>query len=183
MPILASGDKSVFQLTAARRRLGLPSNHRLRAKNVSTHSRPKAAGQADRHHGVTAIVSTHSRPKAVGSSCAKMSIKELVSTRSRPKAAGLMPPPKTTTIWFQLTAARRRLDMMGEIGLDKKPFQLTAARRRLVYPSRPTRHHRSFNSQPPEGGWLAAPVWLAARKRFNSQPPEGGWDNGHVYAV
>ena len=35
---------------------------------------------------------------------------------------------------------------------------------------------RSFNSQPPEGGWgqMAQPL-TANRKSFNSQPPEGGW--------
>ena len=33
----------------------------------------------------------------------------------------------------------------------------------------------SFNTQPPEGGWLSrAAGWTAARS-FNTQPPEGGW--------
>ena len=32
-----------------------------------------------------------------------------------------------------------------------------------------------FNSQPPEGGWMAVPADAADVRRFNSQPPEGGW--------
>ena len=35
---------------------------------------------------------------------------------------------------------------------------------------------KSFNTQPPEGGWntdLAEPY---IPKGFNTQPPEGGWD-------
>ena len=78
---------------------------------------------------------------------------------------------------FQLTAARRRLVWPTSPVSDGYKFQLTAARRRLalhhVYSSsfeRVSTHSRpkaaggdynangirtwSFNSQPPEGGWL-----------------------------
>ena len=77
-------------------------------------------------------------------------------------------------------------------------FQLTAARRRLVNIGRHAFVGSSFNSQPPEGGWIRNGVYqvrfngfqlTAARRRlatkrakistssscFNSQPPEGGW--------
>ena len=78
-------------------------------------------------------------------------------------------------------------------------FQHTAARRRLVAAtSSASDECRSFNTQPPEGGWL----WLLSREKqlplvsthsrpkaagfplffrrptnscFNTQPPEGGW--------
>ena len=76
-------------------------------------------------------------------------------------------------------------------------FQLTAARRRLANVTC-TEQTSRFNSQPPEGGWLAIiiPTVYALgvsthsrpkaagrqgvfikifKKRFNSQPPEGGW--------
>ena len=34
----------------------------------------------------------------------------------------------------------------------------------------------SFNTQPPEGGWLSkSPFSLEIGKCFNTQPPEGGW--------
>ena len=120
-----------------------------------------------------------------------------VSTHSRPKAAG----PCTAVMWtcwmFQLTAARRRLaeGWYGKNG--SKWFQLTAARRRLA--TRPILNVTldSFNSQPPEGGWLGnAVAWCndhvsthsrpkaagkhsgtstSQKNSFNSQPPEGGW--------
>ena len=32
-----------------------------------------------------------------------------------------------------------------------------------------------FNSQPPEGGWVAAAANHLNTIGFNSQPPEGGW--------
>ena len=41
---------------------------------------------------------------------------------------------------------------------------------------------RSFNTQPPEGGW---PFLLPSHKRidcFNTQPPEGGWPTFAVSA-
>ena len=56
----------MFQLTAARRRLGGVSRFTFLIEIVSTHSRPKAAGswQDDLSKGFA--VSTHSRPKAAG---------------------------------------------------------------------------------------------------------------------
>ena len=33
----------------------------------------------------------------------------------------------------------------------------------------------SFNSQPPEGGWINQCLPLFSVGSFNSQPPEGGW--------
>ena len=34
---------------------------------------------------------------------------------------------------------------------------------------------RSFNTQPPEGGWANIGNWQTVLERFNTQPPEGGW--------
>ena len=33
----------------------------------------------------------------------------------------------------------------------------------------------SFNTQPPEGGWLRQVLLLLSPSCFNTQPPEGGW--------
>ena len=77
-------------------------------------------------------VSTHSRPKAAG----------------QPSCAATNPSPV-----FQLTAARRRLD-------------LSACQAQI---------HQRFNSQPPEGGWASGSRCPALYSSFNSQPPEGGW--------
>ena len=58
---------------------------------VSTHSRPKAAGFELVLLFVSIGVSTHSRPKAAGPGIPTVTYSELVSTHSRPKAAGNRP--------------------------------------------------------------------------------------------
>ena len=78
-----------------------------------------------------------------------------VSTHSRPKAAGSLMCMVQTVFVFQHTAARRRLDTFGADCLNREKFQHTAARRRLglhswLFAEMPI----SFNTQPPEGGWL-----------------------------
>ena len=55
---------------------------------------------------------------------------------------------------FQHTAARRRLDQMGQA------FSAMLS---------------SFNTQPPEGGWSSLETMLCQLFGFNTQPPEGGW--------
>ena len=106
---------------------------------------------------------------------------------------------------FQHTAARRRLAVGLDVLADVPWFQHTAARRRLVKPMENGLEFVSFNTQPPEGGWLpfssntGAPSLFqhtAARRRldsalrgkagnqsFNTQPPEGGWAERHCYTL
>ena len=79
-------------------------------KDVSTHSRPKAAGIVIKVNGNNCSVSTHSRPKAAGGTNYRC---------------------PTQDLWFQLTAARRRLVFMANPFRTQSKFQLTAARRRL----------------------------------------------------
>ena len=146
------------------------------SREVSTRSRPKAAGLGDKTSTWTRFVSTRSRPKAAG------------HTHLERKAVGM----------FQHAAARRRLVrvMWGIHRLSM--FQHAAARRRLgIAKCRIRKNSNCFNTQPPEGGW----EWIkearkhiglfqhaAARRRlatgnqggagdigFNTQPPEGGW--------
>ena len=99
---------------------------------------------------------------------------------------------------FQLTAARRRLEMSSFAPISLAPFQLTAARRRLggSGPDKPndekisthsrakaagctpifyTYYNYNFNSQPREGGWQNGYCFCDYLRNFNSQPREGGW--------
>ena len=99
---------------------------------------------------------------------------------------------------FQHTAARRRLGILFVLWLLGLLFQHTAARRRLVgfavwrclsmcvsTHSRPKAagtetmnsipRPRSFNTQPPEGGWRVCVTENFVMFGFNTQPPEGGW--------
>ena len=77
-----------FQHTAARRRLVCCQYWICRSIHVSTHSRPKAAGEAVDKYEQWLDVSTHSRPKAAGSIAFGRGANTSVSTHSRPKAAG-----------------------------------------------------------------------------------------------
>ena len=56
----------MFQHTAARRRLAPAPVGKGRFYDVSTHSRPKAAGIYAKSAYFRLLVSTHSRPKAAG---------------------------------------------------------------------------------------------------------------------
>ena len=58
---------AVFQHTAARRRLARSAGSKTPEIVVSTHSRPKAAGNMYCIADTWSAVSTHSRPKAAGS--------------------------------------------------------------------------------------------------------------------
>ena len=73
---------------------------------VSTHSRPKAAGIPKSSINSNSMVSTHSRPKAAGPVAWVKVVLTSVSTHSRLKAAGLACKPiATEELPFQHTAA------------------------------------------------------------------------------
>ena len=76
---------------------------------------------------------------------------------------------------FQHTAARRRLAAADTADLILKLFQHTAARRRLAGMPMSAFIPKSFNTQPPEGGWKQDCNRYGKVRRFNTQPPEGGW--------
>ena len=172
----------------------LPCPHRP----VSTHSRPKAAGQTtlpklnQRTFQHTAarrrlalmsgsllicwIVSTHSRPKAAGLNWLLADVLSGVSTHSRPKAAGQCP---------------KNTHMATIVSTHSRPKAAGACRVPDAPPS------PCFNTQPPEGGWTptcsgclfcfvsthsrpkaaGSCKWILEKKSksFNTQPPEGGW--------
>ena len=121
-------------------------------------------------------VSTHSRPKAAGKQHSLLLIHSSVSTHSRPKAAGKIDPFRPEQGTFQHTAARRRL-VHSYIGRGVVLDVSTHSRPKAAG----SQLHRArcgfgcFNTQPPEGGWRG--FWSVVRPLvcFNTQPPEGGW--------
>ena len=174
---------------------------------VSTHSRPKAAGQKaiktaaafigfntqppeGGWMGITGrfvvIGGFNTQPPEGGWAVLFFgACKRAVSTHSRPKAAG--------TNWRRLS-------------LSAMWFQHTAARRRLGSQCARYGGGNRFNTQPPEGGWGQATMTMDSMKvsthsrpkaagkavlifktvfiRFNTQPPEGGWcDKGRVIHI
>ena len=99
-----------FQHTAARRRLGAVTTHHARVLNVSTHSRPKAAGPYRLIRGWQ-IQFQHTAARR------RLDVR------------------KVNAVYyalFQHTAARRRLGIWTNGILYVLKFQHTAARRRLV---------------------------------------------------
>ena len=80
----------------------------------------------------TAKVSTHSRPKAAGSPKSESVYHNEVSTHSRPKAAGKH-DFSAFELWYVSTHSRPK------------------AAGRTAY--KITKTNKSFNTQPPEGGW------------------------------
>ena len=123
----------MFQHTAARRRLELWDSELTNLALVSTHSRPKAAG------------ASHSSHKSMRS-----------GFNTQPPEGGWASNRKVSDdcLWFQHTAARRRLGRLPKRLLKSTKFQHTAARRRLVDVNlRSLIGEHSFNTQPPEGGW------------------------------
>ena len=152
-------DNTLFQHTAARRRLAKQEKPAQEAVKVSTHSRPKAAGACLQHALNRCRVSTHSRPKAAGKIEDLAMTKKSVSTHSRPKAAGLksLQSSKPNSV-----STHSRPKAAGKL-LNNLPGDL-----------------KCFNTQPPEGGWGCPPAVVASPDGFNTQPPEGGWDSYRI---
>ena len=125
---------SLFQLTAARRRLHQTPPLCDGTVCVSTHSRPKAAALATSEKVFDCAVSTHSRPKAAAD-VRRRTLRGSACFNSQPPEggclfAGVYPSNSTG---FQLTAARRRLPTNWTSWQTNAWFQLTAARRRLHF--------------------------------------------------
>ena len=143
----------LFQHTAARRRL-VGNQVRLGvARDVSTHSRPKAAGAAKSQSATSCPFQHTAARRRLGSSASRF-------LTNRP---------------FQHTAARRRLVQPPLIAGVVRLFQHTAARRRLGL-KLAVCTNGGFNTQPPEGGWVEAAKRLivvmafqhtAARRRLD----------------
>ena len=78
----------------------------------------------------------------------------LVSTHSRLKAAG---EHAVEFGGYVAVSTHSRLKAAGRIGLNMSCCT------------------GSFNTQPPEGGWIFDRPCSRPRDCFNTQPPEGGW--------
>ena len=100
-----------FQLTAARRRLAGDTSAGGINQNVSTHSRPKAAGYG-RHHPYQTGTGFNSQPPEGGWCGNSGRCKNRHRFNSQPPEGGWMIYLFTGNMGtgFQLTAARRRLD-------------------------------------------------------------------------
>ena len=166
--------------------------------SVSTHSRPKAAGELQRFLQKFVPVSTHSRPKAAGQNLHPPTPPPTVSTHSRPKAAGWNRWPLPCVFksfnsqppeggWSGQCADVALLRVSTHSRPKAAGLDITGCHRIFIsFNSQPPEggwrcayknilFFISFNSQPPEGGWAAAGNRLAVCRCFNSQPPEGGW--------
>ena len=150
--------------------------------SVSTHSRPKAAGELQRFLQKFVPVSTHSRPKAAGQNLHPPTPPPTVSTHSRPKAAGWNRWP-LPCVFKSFNSQPPEGGWSGQCA-DVALLRVSTHSRPKAAGLDITGCHRifiSFNSQPPEGGWRCAYKNILFFISFNSQPPEGGW--AHVEAA
>ena len=165
----------MFQHTAARRRLARTRRIPRPRRGVSTHSRPKAAGQLKFAAGVLTPVSTHSRPKAAGRDLYVLRYLSLVSTHSRPKAAGAVGGACGFLFEFQHTAARRRLvDFAVHHALPKSvsTHSRPKAAGQRAFGGANKRHVSTHSRPKAAGARCQPPIWpttfqhTAARRRL-----------------
>ena len=146
----------MFQHTAARRRLGSNWEPISGWIMVSTHSRPKAAGDPLLIHAQIQQVSTHSRPKAAGAA-SLFGCYHRASFNTQPPEGGWKPGKqiKNKFVGFNTQPPEggwlESLFNKGRLAL----FQHTAARRRLGSLKTKMSGNLRFNTQPPEGGWFS----------------------------
>ena len=124
------------------------------AKEVSTHSRLKAAGfEIETTQGFS-TVSTHSRLKAAGGYSFTIRTNGMVSTHSRLKAAGDFAVPFERRV---AVSTHSRLKAAGPAGRQRLHLFAVSTHSRL------------------KAAGPAAPASASGRYGFNTQPPEGGW--------
>ena len=154
----------------------MPFNPYKTKQPVSTHSRPKAAGQyIAGSHADQNRVSTHSRPKAAAKTTLLIVCLLLFQhTAARRRLLSLINCSFVCDV-FQHTAARRRLAELANTVTTNKVFQHTAARRRLVSVAKlcPLHARVSTHSRPKAAVQLFD-VLEQSFPCFNTQPPEGG---------
>ena len=147
---------SMFQHTAARRRLG-STYQQIAADQSGFNTQPPEGGWVARTSKSPPIraVSTHSRPKAAGRPDDKPDDKP-DGFNTQPPEGGWLAHLKTTSIFqtFQHTAARRRLARtfvggrgQGTVSTHSRPKAAGLAAESAVIGT------LGFNTQPPEGGW------------------------------
>ena len=172
----ACGTSGKFQHTAARRRLVVGTSGRTGCRAVSTHSRPKAAGFECHVFLSSSAVSTHSRPKAAGPFGQKAGFAvQFQHTAARRRLAALHKP--APVVGRVSTHSRPKAAGRGSLPVSQGSAVSTHSRPKAAGLTRATRCRacRSFNTQPPEGGWIKPPCLFYFADGFNTQPPEGGW--------
>ena len=144
---------------------------------VSTHSRPKAAGC---RRSVSKLVYRFQHTAArrrLGGFAANDNIGRQVSTHSRPKAAGIcFAKAFMRFIRFQHTAARRRL-VLGCFPTVFGFVVSTHSRPKAAGKFMPINFDKdsvSTHSRPKAAGCFSARN-MRPEPCFNTQPPEGGW--------
>ena len=146
------------------------------ANNVSTHSRPKAAGLTA--YGRIGAKSFNTQPPEGGWLLRQKKTSGIYGFNTQPPEGGWQTPSSNGSAikLFQHTAARRRLVTLVVAKLLVVLFQHTAARRRLALRQKLTKKERevSTHSRPKAAGCV---VKKSKTKKisFNTQPPEGGW--------
>ena len=144
---------------------------------VSTHSRPKAAGASLATCIRLLQVSTHSRPKAAGRLSLSLS-RSVLCFNTQPPEGGWCAAVVAFALkpCFNTQPPEGGWSMPMTAAQNSEQFQHTAARRRLGHMRADLRLFCiCFNTQPPEGGWLAEACIISLPFGFNTQPPEGGW--------
>ena len=135
----------MFQHTAARRRLDKLGGSRRVGVDVSTHSRPKAAGYLKDRETVRYLVSTHSRPKAAGTALRKTA-QFCFCFNTQPPEGGWFITEKPSSICSVSTHSRPK----AAGSTDSKPYWRFSC----------------FNTQPPEGGWVSLYQTDSIQKSF-----------------
>ena len=165
-----------FQHTAARRRLGLASCLSVFVRCFNTQP-PEGGWPFLTAHTIRSLpVSTHSRPKAAGFIQAAFVFTGGFNTQPPEGGWTLTVCTNITSVWFQHTAARRRLANSLALSSSGKMFQHTAARRRLE-----TQHNQSLfqysvstHSRPKAAGMPDSPFGNGDGVSTHSRPKAAG---------
>ena len=126
-----------------------------RRRNVSTHSRPKAAGPENLNGASKACRRFNTQPPEGGWVWHRLYGCSCGCFNTQPPEGGWHSSPPS---WRYHQSFNTQPPEGGWI----VPLELSY----FVC---------SFNTQPPEGGWPTARCWAFPQGCFNTQPPEGGW--------
>ena len=171
-----------FQLTAARRRLvGMIYRQTQPASFQLTAARRRLAAARVTTAPPAAFQLTAARRRLVG---VRRVFNFITSFNSQPPEGGwtrrYLPVP--LHLRFQLTAARRRLDVTKQSGMLQYVVS-THSRPKAAgrYTTGTPQVHHSFNSQPPEGGWeINKYLFYATPVSTHSRPKAAGCINKYV---
>ena len=122
---------------------------------VSTHSHPKVAGDHNGSINIDGKVSTHSHPKVAGKAYLSHRVYPRVSTHSHPKVAGT---GRRIHIYIHTVSTHSHPKVAGwEDYINHREKVVSTHSHPKVAGRKTPRTHStrcSFNTQPPEGGWM-----------------------------